>query len=115
MRSDVIFAASLVVARATVQACLLRQPGVLTLVASADYPEDHACATYMAEIATGMPSNLDELLKPLRHTDRYERVMRGEWPGFPSTDLDLALVPDVFDFAMPVLREEGYLRVIASK
>ena len=42
-----IFAASLVVARATVQACLLRGPDILTLIASADHPEDHACARYM--------------------------------------------------------------------
>jgi len=42
-----IFAASLVVAQATVQACLLRKPETLTLIASADHPEDHACAHYM--------------------------------------------------------------------
>jgi len=115
VQSDVIFAASLVVAHATVQACLLRKPDVLTFVASADHPEDHACATYMTQMATGTKPNLAELLEPLRHTDRYQRVLRGEWPGFPPTDLDLSLAPDVFDFAMPVSRKEGYLRVTASK
>ena len=114
VQTDVIFAASLVVARATVQACLLRRPDVLTLIASADHPEDHACATYMEMIATGNEPNLAELLEPLRQTDRYRRVMSGDWPGFPPTDLDLALKPDVFDFAMPVSRDDGYLRVIAG-
>lgn len=109
-----IFAASLVVARATVQACLLRQPDVLTLVASADHPEDHACARYMEAIARGDKPDLDRLLQPLRETDRYARVRRGEWPGFPPTDLDLALELDRFSFAMPVLRRPRYLSVIAE-
>ncbi|HUE68736.1 MAG TPA: 2-phosphosulfolactate phosphatase [Candidatus Acidoferrum sp.] len=114
VRSDDIYAASLVVARATVQACLLRNPEVLTLVASADHPEDHACARYMDAIATGGHVDLDELLEPLRRTDRYLRVRAGAWPGFPPTDLDLSLRADVFDFAMPVARADGYLRVTAK-
>jgi 2-phosphosulfolactate phosphatase len=114
VRSDDIYAASLVVARATVQACLLRNPEVLTFVASADHPEDHACARYMEAIATGRQADLDELLEPLRRTDRYLRLRGGAWPGFPPTDLDLSLRADVFDFAMPVARADGYLRVTAS-
>jgi 2-phosphosulfolactate phosphatase len=103
-----IFAASLVVARATVQACLLRKHRTLTLVASADHPEDHACALYMEGIVRETPVDLDSLLEPLRASDRYRKVMRGEWPGFPPTDLELALVPDRFDFAMPVARRPAF-------
>jgi 2-phosphosulfolactate phosphatase len=106
-----IFAASLVVARATVQACLLRGPDILTLIASADHPEDHACARYMEGIIKGESPDIDQLLRPLRGTDRYARLMSGAWPGFPPTDLDLALEPDRFDFAMPLAREAGYLRL----
>ena len=107
-----IFAASLVVARATVQACLLTKPTTLTLVASADHPEDHACALYMEGIVRGTGVNLDELLEPLRKSERYQRVKRGEWPGFPPTDLDLALAPDRFSFAMPVSRRPAYHSLI---
>jgi 2-phosphosulfolactate phosphatase len=114
VKSDDIFAASLVVARATVQACLLRKPAVLTLVASADHPEDHACAYYMEALATGGRADLDQLIEPLRRTERYRRARSGEWPGFPATDLDLSLQADVLDFAMPVTRAEGYLRLTAS-
>lgn len=114
VRSDVIFAASLVVARATVQACLLRKPEVLTFVASADHPEDHACAHYMEAVATGAHADLDRLLEPLRRSERYQRLRSGAWPGFPPTDLDLSLQADVFDFAMPVTRADGYLRVTAT-
>jgi 2-phosphosulfolactate phosphatase len=104
-----IFAASLVVARATVQACLLRRPAQLTLIASADHPEDHACARYMEAIIRAEQPDLDRLLQPLRDSERYSRVMSGTWPGFPPTDLELSLIPDRFNFAMPVTREAGYL------
>jgi 2-phosphosulfolactate phosphatase len=106
-----IFAASLVVARATVQACLSRRPAVLTLVASADYPEDHACALYMEAIILGETPDIDRLLRPLKQSERYAHLMSGTWPGFPATDLELALQPDRFGFAMPVSREAGYLRL----
>lgn len=106
-----IFAASLVVARATVQACLLRQPDVLTLIASADHPEDHACALYMEAIIKNEQPDVERLLQPLKNSERYAHAMIGAWPGFPPTDLELALQPDCFTFAMPVTREAGYLRL----
>jgi 2-phosphosulfolactate phosphatase len=106
-----IFVASLVVATATVQACLLTRPRVLTLVSSADHPEDHACALYMESIVREEEVDLDRLLQPLRDGDRYQRVARGEWPGFPATDLELALAPDRFNFAMPVTRGPSFQRV----
>jgi 2-phosphosulfolactate phosphatase len=115
IREADIFAASLVVARATVQACLLRKPAILTLIASADHPEDHACAQYMEGLIRGNEHDhepdIDQLLEPLRASDRYHRVMTGTWPGFPPTDLDLSLQPNLFNFAMPVTRHEGYLQL----
>jgi 2-phosphosulfolactate phosphatase len=106
-----IFAASLVVARPTVQACLLRRPAPqhITLIASADHPEDHACARYMELIIHGETPDLDQLLKPLRNSERFARFMSGAWPGFPPTDAELALTPDLFNFAMPATRESKYL------
>jgi 2-phosphosulfolactate phosphatase len=112
--SDDIFAASLVVARATVQACLLRRPETITLVASADHPEDHACASYMQSLIEDREPDLDALLRPLQQTDRYRRLTSGRWPGFPSTDLELSLVPDIFNFAMPVTRQPGYLSLTSA-
>jgi 2-phosphosulfolactate phosphatase len=106
-----MFAASLVVARATVQACLLRHPAVLTLIASADHPEDHACARYMEAVIRGEQPDVEQLLQPLKNSERYARALGGAWPGFPPTDLELALQPDRFAFAMPVTREAGYLRL----
>ena len=109
-----IFAASLVVARATAKACLLRSPDAITLIASADHPEDHACAAYIEELLRGHQANLEELLRPLRDSERYRRIAGDEWPGFPPTDLELALRADTFDFAMRVTKEAGYLLLTAS-
>jgi 2-phosphosulfolactate phosphatase len=109
-----MYAASLVVAQATVNACLAKRPQTLTLIASADHPEDHACAQYMEGLIRGERPDLDRLLQPLRDSERYARAARGEWPGFPPGDLDLALAADRFDFAMPVRRETAYLRLTAS-
>jgi 2-phosphosulfolactate phosphatase len=109
-----MFAASLVVARATIQACLLRDPEALTLVASADHPEDHACARYMEAIIRDQAADIDLLLEPLRESPRYAQIMSGAWPGFPPSDLELSLIPDRFEFAMPVTRMDGYLQVTAA-
>src|SRR5438128_530990 len=112
---DVMLAASLVVARATAQACLLRHPQTLTLIASADHPEDHACADYIAAMIRGETPDLVALLGPLRQSERYRRALSGTWPGFPATDIELSLQADRFDFAMPLHREEGYLRLTLQR
>jgi 2-phosphosulfolactate phosphatase len=112
--AEEMYAASLVVARATVRACLSRRPPALTLIASADHPEDHACARYMEGLLRGEEPDLDRLLQPLRESDRYARAAGGRWPGFPPSDLELSLAADRFDFAMPVTRHATYLRLTAS-
>jgi 2-phosphosulfolactate phosphatase len=112
--ADEMYAASLVVARATVQACLSKSPRVLTFIASADHPEDHACARYMEGLLTGGRPDIDQLLQPLRDSERYARAMGGRWPGFPPSDLELSLATDRFDFAMPVTRQPNYLRLTAA-
>ena len=109
-----IFAGSLVVASATAQACLLRRPDTVTLIASADFPEDHACAKFIEAALRGGHIDLEPLLKPLRQSDRYRKVIAGEWPGFPATDIDLSLAVDRFDFAMPAVRHEHHIRLTAS-
>lgn len=112
--AEEMYAASLVVAQATVKACSSRRPRVLTLIASADHPEDHACARYMESLLRGDRPDLNRLLQPLRNSERYARVVRGDWPGFPPSDLELSLATDCFDFAMPVTRHTTYLRLTAA-
>ena len=111
-----VYAASLVVARATAHACLSRAPEAVTLIASGNFPEDHACSLYIGSILTGWdPPPVAKLLQPLYLSDRYRQFLAGDWPGFPSTDLELALTPDRFDFAMPATRERGCVRLTAQR
>jgi len=112
--SDHVFVASLVVASATALACVTLHPQTITLVASADHPEDHACARFIEAVIRGKRPDLQELLEPLRAGERYARALSGTWPGFPATDLELSLVADRFDFAMPVAQADGYLVVRAA-
>ena len=110
-----IFAASLVVAGATAQACLLRNPSTVTLVASADHPEDHACAKYIEAAMGGDRIDLNELLQPPFDSERYHGVMAGAWPGFPPTDIELSLMVDRFDFAMPAAKRDGHFVLRAAR
>jgi 2-phosphosulfolactate phosphatase len=112
--ADGLYASSLVVASATAKACVSRRPRVLTLIASADHPEDHACAAYMEALMRGEQPDLDRLLQPLRDSERYARVVRGDWPGFPPSDIELSLAVDRFHFAMPVTRHTSYQRLTAA-
>ncbi len=115
--SDGMFAGSLVVASATAQACLSRRPTAVTLVASGDFPEDHACALYIEAMLLGTSVDLDALLQPLRESERYRKFMAGEWPGFSPSDIELSLAVDRFDFAMSATRHDGYiaLRAVNSR
>jgi 2-phosphosulfolactate phosphatase len=110
-----LYAGSLLVARATAHACLSTGEEVLTLVASADFPEDHACARYIASIIEGRSLDLADLLEPLYRSPRYRRLAGGGWPGFPASDLELALVADRFDFAMPATKRGGHVALTAAR
>lgn len=112
-RADAMYAASLVVATATAKACLLRRPRIVTIVASGDFPEDHACARYIAARLRGddVEQDLARLLEPLFASARYQRLNQGDWPGFPKTDLELALKADRFDFAMEAIRGAGWVEL----
>jgi 2-phosphosulfolactate phosphatase len=112
-----LFASSLVVAGATARQALELEPELVTLVASRpDHPEDGACAAYLAALLEGGSPDLEGLLGVLRASGRYAELAAGGVPGFPATDLALALELDRFDFALPVERgEDGLLRVRRSR
>jgi 2-phosphosulfolactate phosphatase len=114
--TDPLFAASFVVAGATAARLRELDPDEVTVVPSRpDHPEDPACAAYLKALLEGRPADLEELLAPLRASDRYRELQAGEVPGFPASDMTLALAADRFDFALPVERgEHGYLRVRLS-
>ena len=108
-----LLAAGLVVARATVEEIRRRRPELVTLLPSVlEHDEDVACANALEELLEGRQPDLDALLAPLRASQRFAELATGTRPGFPATDLDLALALDRFDFPLPVeTGEDGLLRV----
>jgi 2-phosphosulfolactate phosphatase len=116
--ADALLAGSLVVAAATARALEAADPSLVTLVAAgADrgHVEDRACADYVEGMLCGRPPDLDSLLEPLRRSERYQELLSGRWPGFPASDLDLALTADRFGFSMPVTADELGLRLTAEE
>ena len=112
-----LYAGSLVVAAATVQAIRAAEPELVTLVATGEdrrHPEDRACARYLEGLLLGCRPDLDRLLGPLYATERYRELIEDRWPGFPVSDVELCLAVDRFDFAMPVTRDELGLRLTAQ-
>jgi 2-phosphosulfolactate phosphatase len=108
--ADRVLAGSLVVARATARCINRLEPWRVVLVATGapdGHPEDRACADYITALVRGEEPDLDALLAPLRDSERYRRMRAGEVPGFPPSDLSLALAADRFDFVMAVTREDG--------
>lgn len=114
-----VLAGALVVASATARLVRRLDPSVVTLVATGaplGHPEDRACADLLEALLLGLPAPpLEQLLAPLRASQRYGRLRSGLQPGFPPADLDLALAVDRFDFAMAVAPVPGTaeLRVLS--
>ncbi|HVB76520.1 MAG TPA: 2-phosphosulfolactate phosphatase [Candidatus Nitrosotalea sp.] len=101
--ADQLFAASLVVARATARAVRAQSPALVTLVASGIRGrdlEDRACAAYIQGLLEGRDEDPRALLAPLRASERYLRLAAGEVLGFAPSDLELSLEPNRFDFAL---------------
>lgn len=108
-----VLAASLVVASATARRLQELRPPVVTLVASGepDHLEDLECAGLLRRLVQQEEPQAGGALARIRESERYRALASGAVPGFPSTDLDLALDVDRFDFAMEVGRR-GRLLVL---
>ena len=102
-----ILLGSFVVAEATVR--YLRGAEEATIVAMGEggtkpSDEDEACAEYLASRLAGRsPDVAAAVAKLWEHEDP-------NWPAwFPRRDAELACEVDRFDFALPVVREDGLL------
>lgn len=115
-RADRVFAASLVVAGATAAALHRLDPPLVTLVPTGapDHLEDFACAELLSALLLGQDAEPSAWVERIRRSRRYAQLAEGTIPGFPPSDLDLALQVDRFDFAQSVEVCDGRLHLTAA-
>lgn len=114
-----LFAASLVCAGATLRALRAIGAHKVALITTGEWidrdgDEDIACADYLAAGLRDEPIDAAALERRVRLSDFGRRFAAGLDPALPVADLELCAVTDRFDFAMPVVREQGRLAIIAS-
>lgn len=114
-----LFAASLVCAGATLRAVQSLAPQRVALITTGEWidrdgDEDIACADYLAAGLRGESIDVRALEQRVRHSDFGRRFASGLDPALPPDDLALCAQADRFDFAMPVVRKEGRLAIVAS-
>lgn len=119
VQAETMFAASLVVASATVRWIQQRAPDALTFVITGETysggDEDFACAEYLEGLLKGEKPDPATFVHRvcnsrdgIQHLDPFQTA-------FPLTDLDYCSHIDAFDFAMPVTKENGRHVIRAEK
>lgn len=111
-----LYAASLVCARATAEAIRTAGADEVCFIITGEWvdrdgDEDIACADYIESLLRGDQVAPEEFSQRVRNSDFGQRFMTNRWPNLPLADLELATQPDLFDFAMPVLRQEEHLLI----
>lgn len=109
-----LYAASLVVARATADAIRASgAPDVCFVITGEwvdrDGDEDIACADYIEALLRNEKPNPELYARRVRDSDFGRRFSSGDWPHLPLGDLELAARPDLFGFAMQARREGPHL------
>ena len=110
VKAEIMFAASFVVAGATVKHIQNLNLEVVTFVITGQNApgygdEDLACAEYLELLPIGQQPDQDPFLERVfRSRDAIQHLDPKEM-GFPLSDLDLCTQIDAFDFAMRVTKE----------
>lgn len=109
-----LYAGALVCARATAAAIRDSDATEVCFVITGEWvdrdgDEDIACADYLEAMLCGEQASAETYAQRVRDSDFGRRFITGTWPNLPAADLDLCAQADIFDFAMPVRRENGLL------
>ena len=113
-RAPRLYAASLVCARATAEAIRAAGAKEVCFVITGEWvdrdgDEDIACADYIESLLRGDQPAPEAFAQRVRDSDFGQRFTAGTWPNLPLADLELAAQPDLYSFAMPVIREDEHL------
>lgn len=111
-KASKIIAASFVVARQTVAYLQKLSPSEVTFVATGQTfdggEEDLACAEYLEALLRGDSPDPTPFLERVRNSNDAKIFYNPQMSQFPEFDLVHCTSLDKFDFAMPVIRENGH-------
>lgn len=116
VNAEVMLATSFVVAQATMDYVLRLNPGEITFVITGGMgnDEDVACADFLEKQVTGQETEAQEYIRRI-YASRDALEHMPDHPQFPKADLDYCSRIDAFDFAMPIVRENGNLIMKPSR
>ena len=120
VKAGTMFAASFVVASVTVKLIRELAPEVVTFVITGQYrpghgDEDMACAEYLERLFEGQRPDPAPFVERVFQSRDAIQHLDPNLPEFPLSDLDLCTDIDAFDFAMPVIKENGHYVMRAIK
>lgn len=120
VNGNTIFAASLVVANATVLHILKHMPESVCFVITGQFSdesgdEDLACAEYLELLLKGKQPNPAPYINRVYKSRDALFHLDPNFPAFPKSDLEHCTSIDAFDFAMPVISENGRFVMRAAK
>lgn len=108
LNAESLFAASFVVAEATVRAIQHLEPIKVTFVITGRYSdgEDRVCAEYLEARLRGQRPDPEPFLERVRNASELFHMPPDQFPHIAS-DVDYCTRLDAFPFAMPVVREQN--------
>jgi 2-phosphosulfolactate phosphatase len=120
VNAQVMLAASLVVANATVAYVRALGGDQVTFVLTGQFDtdrgdEDLACAEYLRALLTGRQPDPSPYIGRVMGSRDALLHLDPNLTAFPRSDLDLCTSIDAFDFAMPVVRENGRHAIHCSR
>jgi 2-phosphosulfolactate phosphatase len=109
--ADTLFAASFVVAAATVDCIRALSPESITFVITGQVfdggAEDLACAAYLEACLSGLAPDPSPYLDQVRQSHDARIFYDPSRPDFPESDIIYCTNLDRFEFAMPIRRDNG--------
>lgn len=108
LNAESLFAASFVVAEATVRAIQRLKPVKVTFAITGRYSdgEDRACAEYLEARLRGQTPDPEPYLERVRNASELLHMPVDQFPHVTS-DVDYCSRLDAFSFAMPVVRKQN--------
>lgn len=112
--ANTLLAASLVVANATIMHIRNLRAEQVTFVVTGQVgagrgDEDLACAEYLEELLKGNQPDTRPFIQRVYDSRDALQHLDPAQTGFPLSDLDYCTQIDKFDFAMPIVKEDGHL------